>query len=108
MKKLLTATILVAMISSCINYPLVGYIVCKEHVLQHMSNESAHAVTEASMVYIPVSHPVHTPPHLIEDDFIVYVANKQGVYDIHVSQKTFQSLKLRDKVKVVNNSIDKL
>jgi hypothetical protein len=101
MNRLLLATFLVAIMSSCVNYPIIGYVVCKEHVLQHMSNENAHVVSEASMVYIPVApHVHHSPPSVVPD--------KQMIHDVRVSPKTFQSLKLADKVKVFENSIEKI
>ena len=109
MKKLLLAAVLIGMISGCVQYPIIGYVVCKEHVLEHMSNEDARVISEASMIYIPVTPQVHsTPPSRVPEKYIIYVANKQCIRDIHVSPKTFKMFKLADKVKVFENSIEKI
>jgi len=99
MKKIITILSLVSVLSSCENKPLVGYIVAKEYRPLHMSNEDGRVINY-SAVYVPVVH-VPPPPHLVESQWIWYVANKHGVYEIPVDSLLFNKKYCGQKV-VIN------
>lgn len=107
MKKILIAVLLIVFISSCENKPHIGYIVCKEYVPEHMSNEQKTIYVEAS--YAP--HIIiisHSSPHKINERYILYVANKDEVRATNVSKKAFDYFKIKNKVKVYQDTIYKL
>ena len=97
--------ILLLVLSSCTNNPFIGYIVCKEYVPTHMSNEKPTRYVEAS--YMPhciiiINNPA---PHKINETYFLFVANKDDVKGILVSKKVFDHYKIGTKIKVYNDTI---
>ena len=81
---------------------IVGYLVAKEIVPQHMSNETPNPI---SVAYVPVYVP-HIPapqpaPHKVDRQLVWYVANKQGTNRIVVADSMrFASKHLGDTVHI--------
>lgn len=106
--KLLISVLLIIAISSCQSKPYIGYIVCKEHILERMSNENATKYVESNFAphhFILINHNTR---YKINELYILYVANKDGVTSINVNKETFNHCKIMDKVKIYKNLIDKL
>ena len=105
MKKILIAVLLIVFISSCKNEPYIGYIVCKEHIVERMSNENATKYVESSFTphhFILINHNTR---HKIKELYILYVANKDGVTSINVNKNKFEYFKIKNKVKVDRDTL---
>lgn len=106
--KILLSVCLIIIISSCKKEPYIGYIVCKEHILERMSNENATKYVESSFAphhFILINHNTR---HKINELYILYVANKDGVKAVNVTKEIFNHLKIKNKIKIFEDSIDKL
>lgn len=71
-----------------------GYLVAKEYVPAHMSNQTVAPVRAAGVVIVP--HPIHvhrTPPkpHRISAKWYWYVANKYEVVELQVDSARFNT-----------------
>lgn len=107
MKKILIAILLIVCTISCENNPYIGYIVCKEYIPEHLSNEKPTKYVEAS--YVP--HVIiisHTSPHKINEEYVFYIANKESIKRINVTKESFNYYKIKDKVKVYKDTLYKL
>ena len=103
--------ILLIVLSSCTNNPFIGYIVSKEYVPSHMSNETPTSYVEASYMPHYMPHVViitHSSPRKVNEKYTLFVANKENVQAFHVDKQTFNHYKIMDKVKVYNDTIYKL
>ncbi len=93
MRKILLI-IVIASLFSCEDEPKTfkGYIVCKEYVPEHMSNETPPRYNYAAVVPHPVI--VHqTPPHKVEAEYVWYLANKYEVKSFRVNKGLFNKYK---------------
>lgn len=101
MKKLLYLALLLMLMSSCYEIPPYGYLVHKEYVKYHMSNEEPKILHEASLlgvVHVPVI-PRHRPtPKFVPSEWKFYVGNKYGVRQFQVDSMTYLRFKCGDKI----------
>lgn len=92
--------LVVALLVSCTHKPFTGYLVCKEFIPKHMSNEDEKPIIYAAVPFRPVIIPQHKKPKLVEDQFNWYVDNKYSVNRFTVSRKKFHSKRLGDKITI--------
>ena len=96
MKKILLLLLLMVVFTSCEEKPFTGYLVHKEYVKYHMSNESPKITYEASLFGIVVVPHVHRPsqkPKFVPSEWKFYVANKYGVRTFKVDSLTYLKYK---------------
>ena len=110
MKKCLILSIIAIVFSACCieDYSYYGYIVHKECIKHHMSNETPKVINEASLLsyvhvpYIPRPHR-RAEPKYIPTEFAFYIGNKHGVYRHQVDSLNYLKFKCGDFVRFVNN-----
>lgn len=85
-----------------------GYIVCKEYTPEHECHSKVEVVREAA--FIPPPRVVVAPPHhhkTQKAEYKIYIANRDFVRNINVSEATYMKFKVTDKVKIENSKITK-
>lgn len=100
MKKVFIIIALLATLTGCKENPCTGFLVHKEYIKHHLSNETPKVVYEASMVYVPRVPIVHrrSRPCHIPSEWKFYVANKRGVWCFNVDSLTYQKFKCGDRI----------
>lgn len=76
--------------------PFVGYLVCKEYVKHHMSNEEPNIIQQA-VVFVP-RIPHRPKPKQIPSEWKFYVANKYGTKCFNVDSMTYLKCNIGDKL----------
>lgn len=102
MKKILYLSLLIVLMSSCMEIPSYGYLVHKEYVKYHMSNEKPKIIHEAALfgyVHVPVVRRHRSKPKLIPSEWKFYVGNKYGVRQFNVDSLTYIRFKCGDKIR---------
>lgn len=101
MKKFILLLFIAAMLSSCVEKPFRGFLVHKECIKYHMSNERPKVIQEASLFGVVVNpHLFRTrrKPKLIPSEWRFYVANRNGVYLFKVDSLTYLKYKCGDRI----------
>ena len=96
MKKIL-AIALIALLTSCESQPFTGFLVCKEQVKHHMSNERPKIIQQAVIV-VPRPAIHRSKPRHIPSEWKFYVANKYGTRCFNVDSMTYQRYKVGDRI----------
>lgn len=102
MKKTILITLIALLLVGCgESRPFVGYLVCKEYIKHHMSNEQSKLIQEASLFGVAVNPHMlrkRREPKLIPSEWRFYVANKYGTRCFNVDSMTYLKYNLGDKL----------
>ena len=96
MKKTIVLMALIALLTSCESQPFTGFLVCKEYIKHHMSNERPKVIQQA-VVHVPV-FPRRSKPKHVPSEWRFYVANKYGTRFFKVDSMTYQRFKVGDRI----------
>lgn len=97
MKKTILIILIAFLLVGCgESQPFVGYLVCKEHIKHHMSNEEPKIIQQA-VVIIPRPHVRKKPKH-VPSEWKFYVANKYGTRCFNVDSMTYLKYNIGDKL----------
>jgi hypothetical protein len=97
MKKTILITLIALLLVGCVeSQPFVGYLVCKEYIKHHMSNEEPKIIQQAA-VFIQRPY-VNPKPHYVPSEWRFYVANKYGTRCFNVDSMTYLKYNIGDKL----------
>lgn len=82
---------------SDIDRTFTGYLVAKEYIPEHMSNETPKIHLEATFVPVPSTT---MKPYKVEELYVWHIANKDRILHKIVTKEMFNSSKCGDKVAV--------
>jgi len=111
MKKIAVALLSISLLVSCDadeEQPLVGYVVYKEHTPAHMCHSDVTTYYEAAMVHVPHVHTHVHHHHMVEASSILYVADKESVHKVSVTESCWESFHVTDKVRVDTSGVSLL
>lgn len=97
MKKIILALSLLAVLSGCKTKPFKGFLVCKEYVKGHMSDEREQFFKVVS-IHFPDVPSIHHSPEYIPSTWIFYLANKDGVRRFNVDSLTYTRHKVGERI----------
>lgn len=99
MKKTILIILIALLLVGCReSRPFVGYLVCKEYVKHHMSNERPNVIQQAIVVPVnPALYTTRRPKH-IPSEWKFYVANKFSTRCFNVDSITYLKYNLGDKL----------
>lgn len=97
MKKTILIILIALLLVGCgESQPFVGYLVCKEYVKHHMSNEEPMIIQQAAVIF-PRPYVRKKPKH-VPTEWKFYVANKYGTRCFNVDSMTYLKYNIGDKL----------
>lgn len=104
MKTFILSLLLILSIISCTKRGDVftGYVVGKKQIPAHMSDENPKVINYCSfgVIFIP---PAKQAPTVVEEQWLIYVANSDGVQEFLVLKKDFHNYQCGKRVSMIYN-----